>query len=134
LQSTNGSFNWLNNGSNNEIRIWYLSFNLDNQRGRRRSSRNRGSLISNITSGGDTFQIFPRVSNGVTLKSSEPEVEALENSAFVTTWVEESELDEPELVLVDSAISSLRAAISRLEEVIELDDSLRWAEVSQSLW
>ncbi|GJX22528.1 hypothetical protein Tco_0226973 [Tanacetum coccineum] len=73
--------------------------------------------------------------------------------------VEESELDEPELgkagldesvldkpelpqrirsefgqrifikFLLISAISSLRAAISGLEEVIELDDSLRWAKV-----
>nr|GEX65921.1 hypothetical protein [Tanacetum cinerariifolium] len=32
LRSTNGSFNRLNNGSNNGFRIRYLSFNLDNRR------------------------------------------------------------------------------------------------------
>nr|GEW62682.1 hypothetical protein [Tanacetum cinerariifolium] len=37
--------------------------------------------------------------------------------------------------LLISAISAFSAAISvSEEEVIELDDSLRWAEVSQSLW
>nr|GFA01577.1 hypothetical protein [Tanacetum cinerariifolium] len=38
-------------------------------------------------------------------------------------------------ILVDFAISAFSAAISvSKEEVIELDDSLSWAEVSQSLW
>ncbi|GKB77005.1 hypothetical protein Tco_0943900 [Tanacetum coccineum] len=81
----------------------------------------------------------------------DPEDEAFENSAFFKLAVEESELDEPklgkagldkpeqgldksELVLVDFRHFKLKAAISGLEEVIELDDSLRWAEVSQSFW
>nr|GFC82668.1 hypothetical protein [Tanacetum cinerariifolium] len=96
LRSTNGSFNGLNNGSNNKLRNWYLCFNLDNRRldvfgasvisrrhrvlyhlsftlhyfRRKRGSRNRGSLICNSTSSGDTLQIFLRVSNGITGKRS----------------------------------------------------------------
>ncbi|GJY91033.1 hypothetical protein Tco_0506229 [Tanacetum coccineum] len=37
---------------------------------RRRSSRNRGSFVSNTTSSGNTFQVLLRVSNGVTRESS----------------------------------------------------------------
>nr|GEX76565.1 hypothetical protein [Tanacetum cinerariifolium] len=87
LRSTNGSNNGLNYGSNNGLRIWYWSFNLDNRRldvfgasvisrrhrvlyylgltfhylrKRRRGSRNRGSLICSSTSNGDTLQILLR--------------------------------------------------------------------------
>ncbi|GKF32292.1 hypothetical protein Tco_0102090 [Tanacetum coccineum] len=37
---------------------------------RRRSSRNRGSFVSNATSSGNTFQVLLRVSNRVTRESS----------------------------------------------------------------
>nr|GFC62489.1 hypothetical protein [Tanacetum cinerariifolium] len=58
---------------------------------------------------------------------------------------EEYEVDEPELGIseLDKLVFgkmevgfdlAFSAAISVSEEVIELDDSLRWAEVSQSLW
>ncbi|GKE21011.1 hypothetical protein Tco_1432523 [Tanacetum coccineum] len=81
---------------------------------RRRSSRNRGTLISNTTSGGDTLQIFPRVSNGVTRKCSRTRsrsgihfheltqhilkiINSLRIRHSLQLAVEELELDEPEL-------------------------------------
>ncbi|GKA09986.1 hypothetical protein Tco_0689419 [Tanacetum coccineum] len=83
----------------------------------RRSSGNRGSFVSNTTSGGNTFQVFLRVSNGVTWESngvtwevSKPEVEAgifgvtnleknrrLGNLPLIHVEFEELELDRREL-------------------------------------
>nr|GEW53365.1 stromal 70 kDa heat shock-related protein, chloroplastic-like [Tanacetum cinerariifolium] len=126
LQSTNGSFNWLNNG----FRIWYLGFNLDNQRldlfgasfisrrhrvlchlgftfhyfRRRRGSRNRGSLICISTSSGDTLQIF--LQSQLAVKESgvdEPELgnpglnKMVLDKLESQLAVEESGLDEPKL-------------------------------------
>nr|GFD47029.1 hypothetical protein [Tanacetum cinerariifolium] len=99
LRSTNRSNNGLNDGSNNGLRIkdWILS--MDNrrldvfgdsvvsrmnrvqsclgltlyyERKRRRSNRNRGSLIYSSTTSGDTLPFLLWVSNGVTWESSRP--------------------------------------------------------------
>nr|GFB64602.1 reverse transcriptase domain-containing protein [Tanacetum cinerariifolium] len=74
--STNGSFNGLNNESNNGLIIW-----------RRRGCRNGRSFVCISNSSGDTLQVFLRVSNVVTWESSRTQ----------GLSVEESGLDEPEL-------------------------------------
>nr|GEY23099.1 reverse transcriptase domain-containing protein [Tanacetum cinerariifolium] len=92
LRSTNGRFNGLNNGSNNGLRIRYLSFNLDNQRldvfGAFVISR-RHRVPCHISF---TFHYF-RSRRVMVLQGRVPEP-GDEASQLV---VEESRLDEPEL-------------------------------------
>ncbi|GJS24754.1 hypothetical protein Tco_0453386 [Tanacetum coccineum] len=74
---------------------------------RRRSSRNRGSLISNTASGGNTLQIFLRVSNGITRECPELKVEEVFGVLGFTNWCFESHpsthlvFAEPELGKVE---------------------------------
>nr|GFC07004.1 hypothetical protein [Tanacetum cinerariifolium] len=117
LASTNRSNNGLSNRSNNGLKIWYWSFNLDNQRldvfgafvisrrnrvlcyldltfhyfRRRRGSRNRGSFVCISTSSGDNLPIFLWLVTVLLGRVPEPEDEASQLA------VEESRLDEPEL-------------------------------------
>nr|GEW63701.1 hypothetical protein [Tanacetum cinerariifolium] len=140
LRSTNESFNWLGNGSNNGLRIWYWSFNLDNRRldifcafvisrrhrvlchlgltfyyfRRRSGSRNHGSFVCISTSSGDTLKIFLRLVMVLLGRVPEPEDEASQLA------VEESGLDEPEL----GNLGLDKPVVDKLEAVLTMTSSL----------
>ncbi|GJS28257.1 hypothetical protein Tco_0488877 [Tanacetum coccineum] len=62
---------------------------------RRKSNRNCGSFVSNTTSSGNTFQVFLRVSNGVTRESSRSRG-GIRSDKFRKHVREELELDRRE--------------------------------------
>nr|GFC12465.1 hypothetical protein [Tanacetum cinerariifolium] len=142
LRSTNRSFNWLNNGSNNWLSMRYLSFNLDNQRldvfsasvisrrhrvlchigftfhyfRMRRGSRNRGSLYAISL----RVMIPFKSSFGLVMVLLERVPEPKDEASQIA--VEESRLAEPEIgnLRLDKPVLD-KPVLDKLEAGVDYD-------------